>query len=262
MPGLLPRRSLLSAAAVAGLAACANRSGTRPPPPLAGPTLGQPTVASSPLRLLVRADPGATPALPGGTSAVRLATGREALLHVPDREARGLVVALHGAGGQARSGLDLLRAQADRLGFVVLAPSSAASTWGAIRGGNDADTPALGAVLADVLARHPVDPQRLGVAGFSDGASYALTLGLANGDVFRRVVAFSPGFEAADARRGEPEFFVTHGIRDDVLPIERTSRRIVPELRGDGYEVTYREFDGPHVVPPDLASAAAEWLVR
>ena len=252
MPALLTRRGLLGAAALAGLTSCADA------PPGAGPALSTPT---SGLRLLVRADPGATPSLPRGTSSVPLATGREALLHVPDGEVRGLLLSLHGAGGQARSGLGLLQRQADRLGLVVLAPSSAGSTWGAVRGGNDPDTPALAAVLADVLAGQPVDPERLAVGGFSDGASYALSLGLANGDVFRRVVAFSPGFEAADTRRGRARFFVTHGVGDQVLPIDRTSRRVVPGLRRDGYEVDYREFDGPHVVPPQLADAAAEWLL-
>jgi predicted esterase len=47
-----------------------------------------------------------------------------------------------------------------------------------------------------------------------------------------------------------------------VLPIDRTSRRIVPELERSGYEVTYREFDGPHTVPPALAAEAADWILH
>jgi predicted esterase len=53
---------------------------------------------------------------------------------------------------------------------------------------------------------------------------------------------------------------VSHGTGDDVLPIDRTSRRIVPVLRDDGYEVDYREFDGGHVVPPEVAREAADRL--
>jgi predicted esterase len=34
----------------------------------------------------------------------------------------------------------------------------------------------------------------LAVSGFSDGASYALSIGPANGDLFTHVMAFSPGF--------------------------------------------------------------------
>ena len=213
------------------------------------------------LRVHVRPDPTVAATLPIGTSRVPSPSGRDALLHVPEGEVRALVVVLHGAGGDGAAALPLLQQHADRLGLALLAPSSAASTWGAVRGGTDVDTPALRALLEAVLTRLPIDPERLAVAGFSDGASYALTLGLANGDVFRRVVAFSPGFEAADARRGTPRILVTHGTRDAVLPIGRTSRRVVPALLRAGYDVDYREFDGPHVVPPELAVAAAEWLV-
>jgi poly(3-hydroxybutyrate) depolymerase len=47
-----------------------------------------------------------------------------------------------------------------------------------------------------------VDPQRICVSGFSDGASYALSLGLANGDLFTHVAAFSPGFMRPPCTQG------------------------------------------------------------
>ncbi len=61
-------------------------------------------------------------------------------------------------------------------------------------------------------------------------------------------------------RDGAPRFFVSHGTADDVLPIDRTSRRIVPALREEGLDVTYREFSGPHTVPPEIAREAVDWL--
>ena len=253
MTGRPSRRAVLSAVALGLVAACTDTPG-RPAAP--------PRPEDDALRLSVRADPEAPRSLAAGTSPLPLSNGERGLVHVPPDAAAALVVSLHGAGGDAASGLGLLRAQADRLGFVVLAPASAGSTWGAIGGGDDPDTPAVADALRDVLDRHPVAPSRLAVAGFSDGASYALTLGLANGDVFPRVVAFSPGFENAGATRGRPSFLLTHGTRDDVLPIDRTSRVLVPALREQGYDVTYREFDGPHVVPPELATEAARWAVR
>ena len=51
-----------------------------------------------------------------------------------------------------------------------------------------------------------------------------------------------------------------HGTHDAVLPIDRCSRRLVPELRRAGYEVEYEEFDGPHTVPPAIARAAVRWF--
>ena len=201
-----------------------------------------------------------SPALAPGTTELSLANRRPGPLHVPRTPVAGLVVALHGAGGHAEAALELLRVEAERRGLVVLAPASRGSTWAGLFGGHDPDTSALDAALADLFASHPFDPTRVAVAGFSDGASYALTLGLANGELFRHVVAFSPGFESASRRRGRSRIFVSHGTADTVLPIDRTSREIVPALRDDGYDVTYREFDDGHVVPPEVARAAVDWL--
>ncbi|CAA9490767.1 MAG: Phospholipase/carboxylesterase [uncultured Rubrobacteraceae bacterium] len=115
--------------------------------------------------------------------------------------------------------------------------------------------------LEQTFGRLAVDPERLAVGGFSDGASYALSLGIDNGDLFSHVLAFSPGFMAPAERRGRPPVFVSHGTADQVLPIDRTSRRIVPQLERQGYQVTYREFDGPHTVPKPVAREALEWFI-
>lgn len=98
-------------------------------------------------------------------------------------------------------------------------------------------------------------------AGFSDGATYALALGRANGTLFSRIIAFSPGFLIPAHLRGSPRIFISHGRQDDVLLIDSCSRIIVPRLRRDGYDVTYREFDGEHEVPDAIVREALEWFV-
>jgi phospholipase/carboxylesterase len=115
-------------------------------------------------------------------------------------------------------------------------------------------------MLRMTFRRVRVDPRRIGVAGYSDGASYAISLGLANGDLLRHVTAFSPGFVADAQRRGRPVITVTHGSEDPVLPIDATSREIVPALRADGYTVRYREFEGGHKIPHPLLPWALRWL--
>jgi predicted esterase len=111
-----------------------------------------------------------------------------------------------------------------------------------------------------VFSRYAVDPGRIAVGGFSDGASYALSLGITNGDLFGHVLAFSPGFMAPAAQVGFPRVFVSHGAHDTVLPVDRCSRRIVPELERAGYDVRYREFEGGHVVPPEIGREAVNWF--
>jgi predicted esterase len=173
-----------------------------------------------------------------------------------------LVLLLHGAGEDARDGLALLRGQADGAGLILLALSSRGPTWDLIlgRGRYGHDVAAIDEALDHTFSSYAVDLGRVAVGGYSDGASYAISLGISNGDLFDHVLAFSPGFMAPAGRVGSPRFFVSHGTRDRWLPIDRTSRRLVPELEGAGYEVRYREFDGPHVVPPGIAQEAVDWF--
>ena len=87
------------------------------------------------------------------------------------------------------------------------------------------------------------------------------SLGITNGDLFAHVLAFSPGFMMPAGQRGSPRVFVSHGTCDEVLPIDRCSRRIVPQLERAGYDTRYREFEGGHTVPPEVAREAVGWFV-
>jgi phospholipase/carboxylesterase len=250
------RRCFLTVSALTGvLAGCAARFSDGP--------RGRPDPAAT---LDARPTGTPSPPPPPGTRPLGLEPRRDALLHVPPDLPAGrpvpLVVTLHGAGGDAEGGLALVRSQADERGLLLLAPASAGPTWDGIRGSYGPDVDLLDRALDRVSTLVPVDVERMAIAGFSDGASYALGLGLANGALFRRVIAFSPGFVPPGAGRSaeQPEVFVSHGEADGVLPIDRTSRRVVPALRDEGYQVTYREFAGPHVVPPEVAQEAVDWL--
>ena len=214
-------------------------------------------------------------ALPGivrsGPSPVSLRTleldgVRDGYLYVPRRAGSPapLVLLLHGAGEDARDGLALLRGQADAAGLILLSLSSRGSTWDLIagRGRYGPDVTAIDRALEQTFSLCAVDPARVAVGGYSDGASYALSLGLANGDLFTHVLAFSPGFMEPAARSGSPKIFVSHGTLDRWLPIDSCSRRIVPQLERAGYEVRYREFDSPHVVPPGIGREAAGWFAK
>lgn len=168
-----------------------------------------------------------------------------------------LLVWFHGAGSHAAAALPVVRRAATTHGAVVLLPSSAGTSWDLLRGRLGPDLAALDRALAHVFA--DVDVDRVALAGFSDGASYALSLGLANGDLAEAVLAFSPGFAAPPDHVGQPRCWVTHGTADAVLPIDRCGRRVVDQLRRGSYDVDYVEFDGDHVVRPDLLDAAFSW---
>ncbi len=214
-------------------------------------------------RLSARPGPLLQAVPPQGVSLLGLDGRRDGLLLVPPLaagEAAPLLVLLHGAGGAAAGMLRLLEPQAREAGIALLVPESRKVTWDVIMGEFGPDVAFLGAALSHAFALLPVDAARLAIGGFSDGASYALTLGLGNGDLFGWVLAFSPGFAAPPATIGRPQIFVSHGTADDVLPIGHCSRRIVPRLQRAGYTVRYEEFEGGHKLPARIAADALDWL--
>lgn len=185
-----------------------------------------------------------------------------AMAYVPppaDGRPYPLVLLLHGAGGSARQGLDLLLPAADEHRLLLVAPKSAAGTWDLIVDGFGADVLRIDRVLEEIFDLYPVD--RAIAGGFSDGASYALSIGLTNGDLFDAVVAFSPGFATPLVTHGTPRVFVSHGTGDGVLRIDACSRRLAPGLQARGYQVTYEEFDGGHEVPGPVVDRAVSWML-
>lgn len=206
----------------------------------------------------------ATLLLPG-TRPLEVDDERIGLVHVTrERPAPGdrwtVVVLFHGAGADAADILPLLADVPARGPTIVIAPDSVASSWDLVHGRIGPDIRRLDSALELVLDRIPVARERMAVAGFSDGASYALSVGLANGELFPNVIAFSPGFASPPRIVGEPRIFISHGTGDRVLPIDRCSRVIVPRLRGASYAVEYQEFAGGHTVPEPMVEAALDWL--
>lgn len=213
-------------------------------------------------RLAARPGPIQTDAEPG-ESRLGLGDDRDGLLYVPRSydPARSwpLFVALHGATGNAAGWRSFFPA-ADEVGMVVLVPESRGRTWDRVRGEFGPDVAFLDQALAHVFRRVPVDPGRICLGGFSDGASYALSLGVSNGDLFTHLVGFSPGFmDAAEPLVGSPGIWISHGTEDTILPVRQSRDLIVPALREAGYDVTYREFEGGHQVPPAIARDALGW---
>ncbi|MBW3614604.1 MAG: hypothetical protein KY439_04740 [Actinobacteria bacterium] len=201
---------------------------------------------------------------PVGLQPLGLERDRGGLVFVPSRhrvdEPLPVVVMLHGAGGNAMGGLGPFLDRAEEAGVILLAPDSRGRTWDVLLGGYGPDVAFVDRALHQTFGRYAVDAHHVAVEGFSDGASYALGLGLANGDLFQRVIAFSPGFAPQSAPEGRPSVFVSHGVADNVLPIDRCSRRIVPALRDRGYDVRYREFAGGHDIPAAISEEAFAWF--
>lgn len=212
--------------------------------------------------------PGAAPdkpALPAGRHQLGIADERDAVLIVPESlptdSPAPLLVMFHGAGGSADKVLPYLMDHAQQRGFLLLLPQSQFPTWDLVIGGNGPDLERLDQALATVASRFPLDPERLGFAGFSDGGSYALSAGVTNGDVASHVMVFSAGFMSVFKQNGAPRIFIAHGLQDEQLPIETSARPHVARLKAAGYDVTAVEFKGPHHIAPAVVTLAMNFFL-
>ena len=189
---------------------------------------------------------------------------RRSILFVPQsydaKRAAPFCLALHGATGSGDSMLRNTRDAAEKHGVIVLSPSSGDFSWDAIRGDYADDFARVDKLLGQVFDQCTIDPRRVAVAGFSDGATYALSIGLLNGDLFTHVIAHSPGFIIPGTPRGKPKVFISHGRQDTILPFESCGARIAKQLQGDGYRVRFDAFDGGHMATPKMREAAVAWF--
>jgi predicted esterase len=193
--------------------------------------------------------------LPARDGILYLPTSRPVATAVP------LLVLLHGAGGSASNWFGSYTQRAESHRFAMLAIDSRDYTWDLFaNNGFGADVRFIDRALAWTFERVHVDEQRVALVGFSDGASYALSLGLSNGGLFSRVVAYSGCILDVKNQRGKPKVFESHGVLDGVLPIAPCGRAIVSELLRDGYSVEYQEFSGGHEVPDAISTSAMNWL--
>lgn len=75
-------------------------------------------------------------------------------------------------------------------------------------------------------------------------------------------MAFSPGFVYTKETIGKPKAFISHGTKDEILPIIPCSERIVKELKKDSFKPDYMNFDGGHEIPFEISKRAVQWFLR
>ncbi len=192
---------------------------------------------------------------------------KDGLLYLPkgyDRsKPAALALMLHGSGGNPEQGMWLLQRYADDHNIILISPASRKYTWDVIVTDTfGPDTIFIDQSLAFVFDHFNIDPGKVAIGGFSDGASYALCMGLTNGDVFTHIIAFSPGFGFTREKHGAPAVFISHGVHDGILPIDPCGRLVHRDLKKEGLEVKYLEFDGEHEIPANISQAAVEWFLK
>jgi predicted esterase len=248
----LDRRAFLKFGALAGVGAAAG----------VGATISR--ARAEPGRLTFRPH-ASTKTITPGEHVLSDEDGRRSILYVPPSydpaKPAPFLLALHGATGSGDSMLRGTRPPAEKHGVVVLSPSSRDNTWDAIRGSFSTDFARIDRMLDTVFDQCAIDQRRLGVVGFSDGATYAISMGIINGDVFTHIIGHSAGFIIPGNVHGRPKVYMSHGRQDPILPIDQCGRRIASQLNRQAYVVRFDEFDGGHMASPEIREAAVSWFV-
>jgi phospholipase/carboxylesterase len=172
-----------------------------------------------------------------------------------------IVVLLHGFRSTAEA-VRFAFPLAEEFGVIVLAPESRDMTWGMEIPGFDTDSKYIGMAFRWVAEVLTIDRSRMALGGVSDGANYALNMGLAYGDTFNHLMIYSAGTLAPFRKQGKPKVFLAHGTHDEQMPIDRTGRKFAAQLKDEGYPITYREYEGGHGAPLPVVRESFEWFVN
>ncbi len=114
--------------------------------------------------------------------------------------------------------------------------------------------------------RHPIEPRRWLLVGFSQGGALAALLALQAPERIAGLAVFSgflpefPGATTPARRLGFP-VFVAHGLHDPMVPIER-ARQLCRRFHLLGAETTCIEYPGDHKASAEAWRAFKTWLSR
>jgi phospholipase/carboxylesterase len=116
--------------------------------------------------------------------------------------------------------------------------------------------------LNEVIALYEIDPQRVIVMGFSQGAALSYALSLAQPELLRGVIAlagFLPANLPAQSQNALPRYLIIHGTRDEAVPVDR-ARAARLELEKRGVVVEYHEHHVGHKISAQGMKEIARWL--
>ena len=108
------------------------------------------------------------------------------------------------------------------------------------------------------------------IMGFSQGAVYAYTIGLKHPDKIKGVIGFSGYLMDTEGDKSiltkqdiatgkDLRLYIAHGIDDAAIDVE-TARKLKSMFEQQGYDITYKEFEGRHNVKADVFNEAVAWM--
>ncbi len=249
-------RSRVGAAVAVALlfTACSSQDG-------AAPVFGPEDLARGDLDIAFRT-PTQT-AVPG-LNTIASGTSRRFVVYVPsnytDDRTWPVAILLHGSGDRGITMVNALSRDAETEGVILLAPDANRYTWDLIFGDVGPDAEFIEQVLGWAFDHVQVDPARLTLGGFSDGATYTAWLGMLNGDIFSQLLIMSGCARFPDDRTGTPRILMLHGNNDPVFGRDTCVPLLLPSLQAAGYDVRYIEFEGRHEISAEFSQRAMAFV--
>lgn len=186
-----------------------------------------------------------------------------------------LFTVLHGAGRQDEALSKGYRNEPNARQAFFLIPRSVDPTWDLIVGGERHDLDFLEYAYDLIYRRYPIDPLQQALIGYSDGASYALSVGLCNSGLFSALMVWAAGFlvvdpaTAAEFRQPEanaaamapkPRIYLEYGTHDELFSFEQVALPMRANLESAGFDVTFSvDEGGRHWPSGTFHSEALDW---
>jgi len=177
-----------------------------------------------------------------------------------------LFTVFHGAGRRDELLVKACRAEPDRRQAFFFVPRSVEPTWDLIVGSTPVDLEFLEYAWDLIYRRYPIDPEQQGLIGYSDGASYALSLALSNPGTFEAVMAWAAGFvvldrSSLDSAGRKARIYLEYGTHDSLFPFEQIAIPMRENLLRAGYDVTFSvDEGGRHMPSGSFQGEALDWF--
>lgn len=189
--------------------------------------------------------------------------GASAILLTPDeidpQRRYPLFTVLHGAGRQDEILAKAFRDEPEKRQAFFLIPRSVEPTWDLIASPERADLDFLEYAYDLVYRRYPIDPRKLALIGYSDGASYALSVGLCNSTMFSALMVWAAGFLVLDPPTAErfreaipeprPQIYLEYGTHDQLFDFQTVALPMRDNLEKSGFDVTFSVDEGGRHMP-------------
>ncbi|MBI5359345.1 MAG: alpha/beta hydrolase [Planctomycetes bacterium] len=128
-----------------------------------------------------------------------------------------LLVMMHGAGFQGDAYIGRYGDFPEQNGYVLLCPSGTSEWW------SDTEEAFLVSIIGSIRTKYRIDPDRIFLAGFSNGGIGTWSVGLHNPDLFAGLLPMAGALNEAETyllNSMNLPILMLHGTKDNTIPFE------------------------------------------